>query len=261
MDDTVGIVILYVAIAAAHFSELSIVPEAEYVPLAFTTLYSGCIVTLLLAIPPVAPIEFRVVKPLPGENAPNPLPPCLASMPIAAIRTSSGCNVMAVGPVLSEVPLFPVAVDVSKAGDTRPLNEKNVIAQLTLVIGEVATMMVPLDNAVVTGAEKIRLRMPVMPEPLVTSAFFLYMLPALSVICTSGDVGVPPSIVIVTNIVRPTAAVTPVCVKLFSSWLLACVPAGFPAPAATGLIAMTVKVPAGPVRAFPALSVAVACTV
>src|SRR5438874_47888 len=104
-------------------------------------------------------------------------------MPNAPIRISSGCEVVpGVVPEFGET-LVPVPVVVLPIaglnwsfgdGETRPLNEKKLTAQLTVVAGEgrAWTVIVPLDNAVVIGAENRSVRTPApgVVTPFLTSA-------------------------------------------------------------------------------------------
>src|SRR5436190_22737266 len=117
------------------------------------------------ACPPVTLLWLSFVKPAPWVTA-----GFLSSIPNAPISSSSGCDVAAVLPEFSVV-LLPVAVWTLSAGDgdTSPLKEKNVAAMLTSVVGDVATVMVPLANEVAIGAEKTRVLTPLVPVPLVLS--------------------------------------------------------------------------------------------
>ena len=82
------------------------------------------------------------------------------------------------------------------------MKEKNVAAMLTLVAGDVATVIVPLANDVVIGAEKTSVLTPLVPDPLVLSASLVYVLPALSVTAMPAAVG---STAMATNTVLPAA--------------------------------------------------------
>jgi hypothetical protein len=122
----------------------------------------------------------------------------------------------------SVVAVVPVAVATlsTGAGDTNPLKVKNVAAMLTLAVD--ATVIVPFESAVVTGAEKTSVLIPLLPVPPVWSAFFVYVFPALSLMVMVDAVA---STAIVAKIVLPAATVIPVWVKPASVLLpLACVP-------------------------------------
>ena len=85
------------------------------------------------------------------------------------------------GPALAEL-LFPLEIavaDWSLAGETRSLIEKNVAALLKGVpVPENVTVMVLLDRALFTGAEKTSV---LTPLALLISASFVYVFPAVSV--------------------------------------------------------------------------------
>src|SRR5438552_10753139 len=207
-------------------------------------------VTMFVACPPLVPLWASVVNPVPAVNAPKPWPPLFLSMPIAPIWTSSACNVVAVVPEFSEVP-FPVAVwNLSPAdGDTRPLNEKKLAAMFTLV--GLVIVIVPF-RAVVTRAENRRVRMPLVPEPLVTSGSLVYVLPAVSATVT---LPVPPSIAMVTKIVLAVLTLIPLNVGdvrvVVGPLLLA-------APSEVAVTApRTLNVTWAPINVLPALSIAV----
>src|SRR5438876_9234916 len=124
-----------------------------------TTSYSGCMETKFVACPPVTLLRLSFVKPAPWVTA-----GFLSSIPNAPISSSSDCDVARVLPEFSVVPV-PVPVWTLSAGDgdTSPLKEKNVAAMLTLVAGDVATVIVPLANEVVIGAEKTSVLTPLVP--------------------------------------------------------------------------------------------------
>src|SRR2546427_12799147 len=127
-------------------------------------------VTFESLLPELVDPNDKSVNPVPGL-----IPACLSSQPSAPISSSSGCDVVvAVGPEAAAV-LLPVAVcDLSTgSGETRPLAEKNVAAALLENDGKL-TVIVPCEavpsKVWVTGAEKSRVRTPVVMLPLVTSA-------------------------------------------------------------------------------------------
>ena len=137
-----------------------------------------------------------------------------------------------------------------------PFTDKKVAAMFTGVgISPVELVMVIVPfKAAVTGAEKMSVRTPVVPEPLMTSASFVYRLPALSLTRTVEALG---SMAMVTNSVRPTPTVIPLNVgddRLGAGfWFVAAVPndVGLTLPS-------ILKVATGPVKTFPGASVAVA---
>src|SRR5580765_157847 len=121
---------------------------------------------------------------------------------MAPISSSSGCEVVPVKPESGELAgSAPVPVwNWSFAGESRSSMEKK-LASLLKGNGEVkCTTIVPPENAVVTGAEKIRV---LTPPLLVTSASLEYELSPASVTVTVEAVG---SIATVTKIVSPTNA-------------------------------------------------------
>ena len=101
---TLGVLILYVTMAAAHFAEVPSVPPAEYAAVECTTSYSGCMETKFVACPPVTLLWLSFVKPAPWVTA-----GFLSSIPNAPISSSSGCDVAAVLPEFGKV-LLPVPV-------------------------------------------------------------------------------------------------------------------------------------------------------
>ena len=126
---------------------------------------------------------------------------------IAPISSSSGSDVIAVFPEFSVVAVVPVAFATlsTGAGDTNPLKVKNEAAMLTLAVE--ATVIVPFESAVVTGAEKTSVLIPLVPVPAVWSALFVYVFPALSLTVMVDAVA---STAIVAKIVLPAATVIPV---------------------------------------------------
>src|SRR5436190_20268648 len=150
----------------------------------------------------------RAVKPLPRvKDVQPPEPPALPSIAMAPISSSSGSEVVAAFPEdgVAVVPVADATLSTG-AGDTRPLKVKNVAALLTLAVE--ATVIVPFESAVVTGAEKTSVLIPLVPDPPIWSAFFVYVLPALSL--TVMVVDAVASTAIVAKIVLPAATVMPV---------------------------------------------------
>ena len=108
---------------------------------------------------------------------------------------------------------LPALVLSAGSGETNPFAQKNVAAMFKFVDGEVATVIVPFESAVPTGAEKRSVLTPLVlvhdveHDPMVLSLFFVYEFPTLSVTVM---VGVRGSVAIATKTVFPAATVTPV---------------------------------------------------
>src|SRR5438132_11291424 len=95
--------------------------------------------------PPVALcMLLGAVKPIPAVKLPNPCcPPCLAAMPIAPIRISSACEMVAVGPESSDVPVALNVWDWSLFdGISSPFTDKKVTAMFACVGGELVLEIV-----------------------------------------------------------------------------------------------------------------------
>src|SRR6266404_2036942 len=108
--------------------------------------------------PPVWPPGLTVAYPVPGVKE-----ALLLAVPITPISHSSGCVVGTEPTVTEELSLPVVAVDLSFGGDTKSLIEKKIAAFWDGVPVPVlvnVTVIEPLDNAVVTGAEKIKVLTP-----------------------------------------------------------------------------------------------------
>src|SRR5436309_15176860 len=99
------------------------------------------------------------VKPVPAVK--DTQLPDAPSIAIAPISSSSGSDVVAVLPELTGVVVVPVACATLSTGDINPLTVKNVVAMLTLA--HEATVIVPFEGAVVTGAENPTVLMPLVP--------------------------------------------------------------------------------------------------
>ena len=177
---------------------------------------------------------------------------------MAPIRNSSGCKVGVVGPDVGDVFVLVDVLNLSVFGDdvSSPFTDKKVAAMFTGVgIPPVELVMVIMPfKAAVTRAEKMSVLTPVVPEPLLTSASFVYVLPALSLTLTVEAIG---SMAMVTNSVLPTPTVIPLSVGddrlVTGPWFVAAV---------ANDVALTLpsilKVATGPVKTFPGASVAVA---
>jgi hypothetical protein len=98
-------------------------------------------------------------------------------------------------------------------GDARSVKEKKVAALFAGTgPGRLAkvTVIVPPTNAFVIDAEKMRVRTPLVPEPLVTSASLVYVLRALSLTVTpvvDGSMATVTKTVFIVLSVLPAATV------------------------------------------------------
>src|SRR5207249_4708383 len=136
-------------------------------------------------------------------------------------------------------------------GDINPLTVKNVAAMLTCAVED--RVIVPFESAVLTGAEKTSVLIPLVPVPTVLSPLFVYVFPALSLTVMVDAVA---STAIVAKIMLAAATVIPVFVKPVTVLLPLAYVAMF-----VGVMPPVLNETALPVKAFPALSVAVARTV
>ena len=144
---------MYVAIPAAQ-ATLETVAAAVYVPVALTIRYD---VPWVGSFPPEAAVEKvpSDEKLFNGANA-----EFRRSMPKDPISNSFAWAVVVVAPELAAV-LLPVAcADLSNGVDVRPVTT-NASASLRLEDGWVTVIVVPTAMAVVTGAEKMTVRIAV----------------------------------------------------------------------------------------------------
>ena len=143
----------------------------------------------------------------------------LLAIPRAPISSSSAWLLVGVFPVLAVVPLFPVPLAVwsARPAETNPDTDRTLAALTPALAEKVTVIESPLIRAVVTGAEKIIVRI-VLEFATLRSCVYVFDLTSETL-----TVGLVVEVVTVTMMVFPTgtAAVAPILSVVLAVLLMA----------------------------------------